>query len=72
TLTYAALLEPNATEPTANGTKKSGLSPSMPNGLYNSKVETSYKPPHNSISAMAWLSLSDTAGILALGSSHGH
>ena len=73
TLTYAALLEPNATETSAtNGTKKSGLSTSMSNGLYNSKFDTLYKPPHNSISAMAWLSLSDTAGILALGSSHGH
>jgi hypothetical protein len=77
TLTYAALLEPNSTEPTlsgANGAKKAGLSPTMPNGLHNSKADSSstYRSPHNSISAMAWLSLSDTAGILALGSSHGH
>ncbi len=72
TLTYAALLEPNATEPTissVNGTKKPG---SMSNGLHNSKTDSPYRSPHNSISAMAWLSLSDTAGILALGSSHGH
>ncbi|CAF4389441.1 unnamed protein product, partial [Adineta steineri] len=73
TLTYAALLEPNATEPTVpSAAKKSGLSSPLSNGLYNSKTESSYKSPHNSISAMAWLSLSDTAGILALGSSHGH
>ncbi|CAF1631225.1 unnamed protein product [Adineta ricciae] len=72
TLTYAALLEPNATEPTIPpAAKKPGLSPTMSNG-YNSKPDSAYKPPHNSISAMAWLSLSDTAGILALGSSHGH
>ena len=41
TLTYAALLEPNATEPSlssANGTKKPGHSPSMSNGLHNSKT----------------------------------
>ncbi len=76
TLTYAALLEPNATEPSIissnNPNKKPGLSPSMSNGLYNSKSDSAYRSPHNSISAMAWLSLSDTAGILALGSSHGH
>jgi hypothetical protein len=78
TLTYAALLEPNSTElsvsSTANGAKKSGHSPTMPNGLHSSKLDSSapYRSPHNSISAMAWLSLSDTAGILALGSSHGH
>ena len=65
TLTYAALLEPNATEPTTS-TKKP-----MPNGIHG-KSETNARPTHNSISAMAWLSLSDTAGILALGSSHGH
>ncbi|CAF3651731.1 unnamed protein product [Rotaria sordida] len=75
TLTYAALLEPNATEPSissTNGTKKSGHSPTMSNGLHNTKTDSPYRSPHNSISAMAWLSLSDTAGILALGSSHGH
>jgi len=78
TLTYAALLEPNSTElsisSNANGQKKDGQSSPMANGLHNSKIDASatYRAPHNSISAMAWLSLSDTAGILALGSSHGH
>jgi len=65
TLTYAALLEPNATEPTVNGTKKPA------NGLHKT-ADSASRTPHNSISAMAWLSLSDTAGILALGSAHGH
>ncbi|CAF3185274.1 unnamed protein product [Rotaria socialis] len=73
TLTYAALLEPNANEPSLlSAAKKSGHSPTMSNGLHNSKNDLPYRSPHNSISAMAWLSLSDTAGILALGSSHGH
>lgn len=77
TLTYAALLEPNSTELSmlsgVNGAKKPGLSPNMSNGVPNSKFDSApYRAPHNSISAMAWLSLSDTAGILALGSSHGH
>ena len=76
TLTYAALLEPNANEPTissTNGpTKKSDHSPTMSNGLPNSKIDSFYRTLHSSISAMAWFSLSDTAGILALGSSHGH
>ena len=45
----------------------------MSNGVHNNgKADSPYRSPHNSISAMAWLSLSDTAGILALGSSHGH
>ncbi|CAF1025062.1 unnamed protein product [Rotaria sordida] len=64
TLTYAALLEPNATEPSITSSSSSSSS--------STTNETTYRPPHNSISAMAWLSLSDTAGILALGSSHGH
>jgi hypothetical protein len=74
TLTYAALLEPNATEPSfaSNGVRKSANSPTMSNGLHSSRNDNTYRAPHNSISAMAWLSLSDTAGILALGSSHGH
>jgi len=70
TLTYAALLEPNATEPTALNGNAAAKKP-MANGIH-SKSETNFRPTHNSISAMAWLSLSDTAGILALGSSHGH
>ena len=75
TLTYAALLEPNSTELSLlSAAKKSSHSPNMSNGLTNPKLDSSapYRAPHNSISAMAWLSLSDTAGILALGSSHGH
>ncbi|CAF0740009.1 unnamed protein product [Didymodactylos carnosus] len=95
TLTYAALLEPNATETNCNnnnnpqqqssgGKQKMSNSHSPPtlNGNHYSNKTSSLpalqlqqSPPptnHNSISAMAWLSLSDTAGILALGSSHGH